>query len=102
MLAAPNAPTDGGSKIVFVKGMRAAGLKVTDVFVIFFYGAFSGAIDTLQEAGVRLHWLATWRDVLRAAEEGKYFSKAAIDGVHAFLDDPVGWSKAHGGKGSPD
>jgi len=94
--------TDGGSKIVFVKGMRAAGLKVTDVFVVFFYGAFSGAIDTLQEAGVRLHWLATWRDVLRAAEEGKYFSKAAIDGVRAFLDDPVGWSKAHGGKGDPD
>ena len=94
--------TDGGSKIVFVNGMRAAGLKVTDVFVVFFYGAFSGAIDTLQEAGVRLHWLATWRDVLKVAEEGQYFPKAAVAGVRAFLDDPVGWSRAHGGKGVPD
>jgi orotate phosphoribosyltransferase len=94
--------TDGGSKIVFVNGMRAAGLTVTDVFVVFFYGAFSGAIDTLKDTGVRLHWLATWRDVLKAAEEGKYFSPAAIDGVRAFLDDPVGWSRTHGGKGGAD
>lgn len=94
--------TDGGSKVNFVNGMRAAGLEVTDVFVVFFYGAFSNALDALQDAGIRLHWLATWRDVLKVAEEGQYFPKAAVAGVRAFLDDPVGWSRAHGGKGAPD
>jgi len=94
--------TDGGSKINFVAGMRAAGLKVTDVFVVFFYGAFSNALDTLKDAGVRLHWLADWRDVLKAAEEGRHFDKAAISGVREFLADPIGWSKAHGGKGAAD
>jgi orotate phosphoribosyltransferase len=92
--------TDGGSKLVFIDGMRKAGLKVTDVFVVFFYGAFSNALDTLKAAGVRLHWLATWQDVLTAAEDGRHFDKAAIAGVREFLADPAGWSQAHGGKGA--
>ena len=90
--------TDGGSKVTFVEGLRNAGAKVTDVFVVFFYGAFPGARETMDGIGVKLHYLATWHDVLKAAEEGKYFDQAAIDGVRAFLDDPVGWSAAHGGK----
>ena len=94
--------TDGGSKITFINGMRAAGLKVSDVFVVFFYGAFSNALDTLKDAGVRLHWLATWREGLKAAEEGRYFDKAAIAGVRDFLADPPAWSKAHGGKGAAE
>lgn len=92
--------TDGGSKINFVNALRQAGAEVTDIFVVFFYGAFPGALDTLAEAGVRMHYLATWREVLTVAEEGNYFNKQAIDGVRAFLDDPIAWSKAHGGKGA--
>ena len=68
------------------------------MFVVFFYGAFPGARETMDGIGVKLHYLATWHDVLKAAEEGKYFDQAAIDGVRVFLDDPVGWSAAHGGK----
>jgi len=47
--------TDGASKVTFVNALRDAGAFVTDVFVVFFYGAFSNALDTLQDAGVRLH-----------------------------------------------
>ncbi len=90
--------TDGGSKVTFVEGLRNAGLKVTDVFVVFFYGAFPGAQETMDRIGVKLHYLATWNDVLKAAEEGQHFDQAAIDGVRDFLDDPIGWSAAHGGK----
>ncbi len=90
--------TDGGSKVTFVEGLRNAGLKVTDVFVVFFYGAFPGARETMDGLGVKLHYLATWNDVLKAAEQGQHFDQAAIDGVRDFLDDPVGWSAAHGGK----
>jgi orotate phosphoribosyltransferase len=92
--------TDGGSKINFVNALRQAGAEVTDIFVVFFYGAFPGALETLAEAGVRMHYLATWREVLAVAEEGNYFNEQAIDGVRAFLDDPITWSKAHGGKGA--
>ncbi|MBC8337676.1 MAG: orotate phosphoribosyltransferase [Alphaproteobacteria bacterium] len=91
--------TDGGSKIGFVDALRKAGGEVTDIFVVFFYGAFPGAEETLNKMGVNLHYLANWQDVLKVAEEGQYFNQAANDGVRAFLDDPVSWSKDHGGRG---
>ena len=91
--------TDGGSKITFVDALRQAGGEVTDIFMVFFYGAFPGAEESMEKMGVNLHFLATWRDVLKVAEEGQYFNQAAIDGVRAFLDDPVAWSKGHGGRG---
>jgi len=90
--------TDGASKITFVNALREAGAVVSDAFVVFFYGVFSGALDSLEKDGITLHYLATWHDVLQAAEEGKYFPKESIDGVREFLKDPIGWSKANGGK----
>ena len=92
--------TDGGSKINFVDALRGAGAEVSDIIVVFFYSAFPNALDTLENAGVRLHFLCTWADVLKAAEAGNYFDAEAIDGVRIFLTDPVGWSVAHGGRGA--
>ena len=92
--------TDGASKINFVNALRQAGGRVADTWVVFFYGAFPGGLETLTEANVTLHHLAQWRDVLEVAAAEKRFPETAIEGVRAFLDDPVGWSKAHGGKGA--
>lgn len=91
--------TDGASKVIFVNALREAGAIVSDAFVVFFYGVFSGALESLQKDGITLHYLATWHDVLVAAEAGGYFPDEAIDGVRKFLDDPVAWSVANGGKG---
>jgi len=90
--------TDGGSKVTFVDALRGAGAEVSDIFVVFFYGAFPGAEASMKDLGVTLRYLATWQNVLKAAEEGQYFDQDAIEGVRAFLDDPVGWSKANGGR----
>jgi orotate phosphoribosyltransferase len=90
--------TDGGSKVTFVDGLRNAGAEVVHIFVVFFYGAFPGAEESMAGLGVTLHFLATWNDVLKAAEEGQYFDQADIDGVRDFLDHPVEWSKDHGGR----
>ncbi len=92
--------TDGGSKINFVNAIRKANGTVDRVFVVFYYGIFPEALDTLEDMGVKLVWLATWSDVIAAAEEGKFFSPDKIAGVRAYLDDPHGWSAAHGGKGA--
>jgi len=92
--------TDGASKIAFVGAMREAGARVTDTFVIFYYGVFPGVEKTLADAGLGLHHLATWWDVLAVAEEGRYFSPQAIAGVRDFLGDPIAWSVAHGGRGA--
>lgn len=92
--------TDGGSKINFVNALRHAGSEVTDIFVVFFYDIFPGALDTLEKEDVKLHFLCTWHDVLKVAAEGEYFSPEAIEDVRKFLDDPIGWSGAHGGRDS--
>lgn len=92
--------TDGGSKITFVDALRKAGATVSDVFVVFFYGVFPGALETLSEQGIKMHYLATWQDVLEVAEERQSFSPEAIQGVKDFLADPIGWSETHGGKGA--
>jgi len=92
--------SDGASKIAFVEALRTAGATVTDAFVVFYYGIFPGALDTLADAGIRLHYLATWWDILREAEAGEHFPAADLAEVRAFLGDPVRWSAAHGGRDS--
>lgn len=90
--------SDGASKINFIRAMRDAGLKVNHAFVIFFYGVFPGALKTLEEMGVELHYLANWWDVLDVAEQGQYFDKKALEEVRKFLHDPLQWSALHGGR----
>lgn len=92
--------TDGGSKVNFVNALRKAGAEVSDAFVVFFYGVFPGALDGLKDIGVTLHYLTTWHEVLAEAEKGQDFSSEDIEGVRAFLEDPVAWSAAHGGRQS--
>ncbi len=90
--------TDGGSKIMFIEALRAGDATVTDIFVVFYYSAFPGAEETMKKAGVNLHYLANWWDVLAQAEAGNYFSSDDLQGVKDFLADPLGWSVANGGK----
>ena len=90
--------TDGASKVTFINALRTAGARVDDAFAVFFYGIYPGALEGLQETSVRLHFLATWWDVIQVAEEGRYFPTEAITEVRRFLTDPIAWSAAHGGK----
>ncbi|GJE27977.1 orotate phosphoribosyltransferase [Methylobacterium organophilum] len=88
--------TDGTSKLAFVRGLRAAGAVVEHALTIFYHDAFPGAEDRLRRAGVDLHPLATWTDVLRVAGDGLSNKDRGI--IEEFLSDPVAWSTAHGGR----
>jgi orotate phosphoribosyltransferase len=90
--------TDGGSKINFVNAIRDGEGQVKDAFVVFHYGIFPQSLESLAKIGVRLHGLATWRDMLAAAEAAGLLDPAGAREVGAFLDDPEGWSSTHGGK----
>ena len=61
------------------------------------YDIFPEVPARLAEHGIRLHYLATWRDVLAEARRGSYFDPATMDEVEGFLDHPLEWSAAHGG-----
>lgn len=89
--------TDGRSKLNFINALRTAGAEVKHCFALFHYAIFSESVSVLKDAGVDLHALATWWDVLRMAKEAGYFEAKTLDEVEKFLHAPVEWSAAHGG-----
>jgi orotate phosphoribosyltransferase len=89
--------TDGGSKLNFARGLRAAGAEVEHVLTIFYHDAFPGAGERLKEAGLTLHALANWGDVLRAEGSGGLAPEDRAE-IERFLADPVVWSTRHGGR----
>jgi len=94
--------TDGGSKVNFIEALRAAGAEVSDAFVIFHYGIFPQSTALLADLGVNLRGLCTWWDALALVEDSGYLDARGVAEVRAFLEDPDGWSGAHGGKTSEE
>ncbi|MCB2100459.1 MAG: orotate phosphoribosyltransferase [Rhodobacterales bacterium] len=89
--------TDGGSKIKFCEALRTAGAQVSDTLVVFYYDIFPEVRGKLQEHGLRLHYLATWWDVLKVCKDHGYFDPHTLAEVESFLGDPLTWSGRHGG-----
>lgn len=89
--------TDGRSKVGFCHALREAGAVVEHVYVNFYYDIFPEAERVFAELGVRLHWLATWWDVLALVKRTGYLAPAEVDEVERFLHAPAEWSAAHGG-----
>ncbi len=87
--------TDGGSKLSFVEAIRDTGATCGHTAVIFSYGIFPEITKTLGDAGVTLHALCTWWDVLAEAKRSGAFDAETLDGVEAFLNDPRAWQDAH-------
>ena len=90
--------TDGGSKLLFANALREAGAFCDHVFVVFYYDIFEHARDKLKDAGLTLHYLSTWWDVLDEIKQSNKFDSFTAETVETFLNDPKGWSKANGGK----
>lgn len=89
--------TDGSSKLAFARGLRAANAVVEHALTIFYHDAFPGAAARLARAGLQLHSLATWADVLRA-DAGAGLAPEERAEIERFLADPVAWSTNHGGR----
>jgi orotate phosphoribosyltransferase len=89
--------TDGKSKVNFVNAIRDAGASCDHCIVIFFYGIYPQGKRILGDLGVTLHQLTTWWDVLAVAKSSGKFDKGMLAEVESFMNDPAGWSKAHGG-----
>ncbi|MCL8384026.1 MULTISPECIES: orotate phosphoribosyltransferase [Xanthobacter] len=89
--------TDGKSKVNFVNALREAGAECQHCFVFFYYDIFSEASGILDSAGLSLHRLATWWDVLAQVKKMNRFESKQVAEIESFLNDPHSWSKAHGG-----
>ena len=89
--------TDGGSKLKFAEAIGHAGAKVSDTFAVFYYDIFPETPARIEAAGMRLHYLATWWDVLKVCRDEQRFDAATLTEVERFLNNPIAWSSAHGG-----
>ena len=89
--------TAGGSMFTFIDAIRQAGATVDHGIALFYYGIFPEAQERFDKGGVKLHYLATWRDVLAAARAEKLFDDKTLSEVEAFLDAPLAWSGRNGG-----
>ncbi|MGO8024929.1 orotate phosphoribosyltransferase [Rhizobium leguminosarum] len=87
--------TAGGSMFKFIDAIRAAGGIVDHGIALFFYGIFGE--QRFADGKVRLHHIATWRNVLAVAREQKLFDDKTLSEVEAFLDAPLAWSGRNGG-----
>ena len=89
--------TDGGSKIKFAEAIARTGATVSDTFAVFYYDIFRDTPNKLEAAGMRLHYLATWWDILDVVRKENRFGTDVIGEVESFLNSPVEWSANHGG-----
>ncbi|MBR0557135.1 orotate phosphoribosyltransferase [Ciceribacter sp. L1K23] len=89
--------TAGGSMFKFIDAIRAAGGVVDHGMALFFYGIFPEAHARFDNGKVKLHYIATWRNVLAVARDQKLFDEKTLADVEAFLDAPLEWSGRNGG-----
>ncbi|HET7669615.1 MAG TPA: orotate phosphoribosyltransferase [Burkholderiales bacterium] len=97
VLLVDDVTTDGRTKAALCHALRAAEARVEHVLVMFYYDVFPEARDLLASLGIRLHYLATWRDILGEARASGYFAPDAAADVQRFIEQPARWSLEHGG-----
>jgi len=86
--------TDGGSKIKFCNALRSAEAKVENTIVIFYYNIFPSIPTKLNKIGLKLHYLASWWDILKLfKDEGTDWSNETLSQIEQFLTAPLEWSK---------
>jgi len=87
--------TTGSSSLSGVEALRAEGAIVTDCLTIISYN-LPEAVDNFAGAGVRLHPLTTFAEVLEVALERGIIDKSAAASVRNWLGEPHGWAKRQG------
>jgi len=89
--------TAGGSMFTFIDAIRASGGVVDHGIALFYYGIFAEAEERFAAGKVKLHHIATWRDVLAVAKTQQLFDDKTLSEVEAFLNAPLAWSGRNGG-----
>jgi orotate phosphoribosyltransferase len=92
--------TAGGSMFKFIDAIRASGGIVDHGMALFYYNIFDEGALRFADGKVKLHHIATWREVLAVAREQKLFDEKTLSEVEAFLDAPLAWSGRNGGVSS--
>ena len=83
--------TDGGSKIIFIEALRKSKIKISEIFVIFYYDIFDISKTPLGNMNVTLHYLCTWKNIINILKKDNILSTKQIDNLLFFLKQPDEW-----------
>ena len=83
--------TDGGSKIIFLNALKDAHLKISDIFVIFYYNIFDIKKTPLGSLNINIHSLCTWKNIIEVIKKKKLYSPDHIKNLEEFLNNPDQW-----------
>ena len=72
------------------------GLKVEDVFVIFYYDIFDFTKSKLFNYKIKIHSLCTWKDIINVIEKQKLFKDDEVLNLKLFLQHPDVWRSSNG------
>ncbi len=87
--------TTGNSSLSGVTALREEGAIVEDCLAILRYD-FADATGSFREAGVRLHTLTTFEELLDCAAATGMLDASEVRTLHGWLDDPHGWANRPG------
>ena len=85
--------TDGETKVMFVETLRKSGLKVSEIFVIFYYDIFDFNKTPLASMNIKMHSLCTWKNIINIISDKKLFIEKEINDLKIFLKNPEAWRK---------
>ena len=85
--------TDGGSKVIFIDALRKSDIKVTDIFVIFYYDIFDIKKTSIGSLNVKIHSLCTWKNIIDAIIENQLLSNNDLENLKEFLKNPEEWRR---------
>ena len=71
--------------------MREAGIKVKDIFVIFYYDIFNFKESELFKLNVNMHSLCTQKEIINQIESEKIYSEDEVLNLKEFLEDAENW-----------
>ena len=83
--------TDGGSKVNFIKAMRKFNIKISDIFVIFYYDIFDILKTPLAALNIKMHYLCTWKNIINIVQKNEILSKNEIENLKLYLNEPEKW-----------
>ena len=83
--------TDGGSKIVFINALKDVEIKISDIFVIFYYDIFDLKKTPLGSFDIKIHSLCTWKNIIEVMKKKTMYPPDQIKNLEDFLKDPDKW-----------
>ncbi len=85
----------GGSSLDEAVQARALGATITDIITIFSY-KFPVAAEKAEKAGVTVHSLLDYNELLEEAVAAEYIQPDMLEILKTWREDPITWSDEHG------